>query len=431
MKVSRYNFIHTKKDITVFYNSKTGALATVDSDFVKVINAIKEGNFTENEYSPILISQMKYAGAIIDDEIDELKEVEFISNSQKYDSSILYLTIAPTLNCNCRCKYCYEKRERNELSLELQEAILRFIQQYTKIKTLELVWYGGEPLLTKSIVWSMSEKIMEYCLNNNISYSASMISNLTLMSEDDCALFKKFSINKFQATLDGSREVHNRTRIEPNSTDSYGKILKNINLLLRNNISVDLRVNLDKNNIADLDSLFEDLRIHLLNSQYLHIYPGRIANYSKVCNSIESSCLSDNEWDCAELQFFEKCIKYGFKEAIKPFIIDKTRFLSCGADQKNFVIVDSKGYLYKCMLHVGNVDKAYGKVTDDVMDTTKSIEWLMESPFSFNKCKSCDKLPICMGGCKEILFNTKQPACPCRGEYFLEKIDFYMLNYAE
>lgn len=240
MKVSRYNFIHTKKDITVFYNSKTGALATVDSDFVKVINAIKEGVFVENEYSPILISQMKYAEAIIDDEIDELKEVEFISNSQKYDSLILYLTIAPTLNCNCRCKYCYEKRERNELSLELQEAILRFIQQYTKIKTLELVWYGGEPLLTKSIVWSMSEKIMEYCLNNNISYSASMISNLTLMSEDDCALFKKFSINKFQATLDGSREVHNRTRIEPNSTDSYGKILKNINLLLRNNISVEL-----------------------------------------------------------------------------------------------------------------------------------------------------------------------------------------------
>ncbi len=271
MKVSRYNFIHTKNDITVFYNSRTGALATVDSEFMKVIKAIEDGSFIEDEYSPVLISQMKYAGAIIDDEINELKEIEFISNSQKYESSALYLTIAPTLNCNCRCKYCYEKREKNELSLELQEAILKFIQHYTKIKTLEVVWYGGEPLLTKSIVWSISEKIMEHCLNNDISYSASMISNLTLMTEDDCVLFKKFSINKFQATLDGSRDTHNKIRVEPNSTDSYGKILKNINLLLSNNINVDIRVNLDRNNITDLDSLFEELRTSLLNSPHLHI----------------------------------------------------------------------------------------------------------------------------------------------------------------
>ncbi len=84
------------------------------------------------------------------------------------------------------------------------------------------------------------------------------------------------------------------------------------------------------------------------------------------------------------------------------------------------------------MLHVGNVDKAYGKVTDDVTDTSESIKWIMESPFGFDKCKTCDKLPICMGGCKEIRFNTKEPACPHKSEsYFLEKIDFYMLNYLE
>lgn len=433
MKVSKFNHIHSMRDKMIFYNSKTGALATVDDDFMRVLHSIESGTFQGNDFSSDLLSDMKYSGAIIDDDADELKEIEFISNIQKYDSSSLYITILPTLDCNCRCSYCYEKREKGIISLELQSAILEFIKEHKKIKSLYVVWYGGEPLLAKDVIYKLSIQIKEYCRENHIFYSSSMLTNLTLMTESDCIFFKECSINKLQVTLDGSRSIHNKTRIEPHSEDSYGKIIKNLNILLSNNnsINIDLRINLNKNNISDLDILFTELSENLLRTNNLHIYPGKITNYPSICKSIESSCISDEDWSNTELLFFEKCIKYGFKDNVGSFVILKPRFLSCGAEQRNFVVIDAKGYLYKCLVHVGNLCKSYGMITDTCTDNTKSIEWTTETSLNFDKCRSCSRLPICMGGCKDTRFYSNTPACVCSEKELLSKIEFYMDNYGE
>lgn len=429
MKISRFNYVFSVKGKRIFYNSKTGALATVDEDFMRVLDAIESGSFIENDFASDLLSNMRYSGAIVDDNIDELKEIEFISNIQKFDSSALYITIVPTLDCNCRCSYCYENRERGIISSDLQSAILEFIKKHKKIKSLYVVWYGGEPLLARDVIRKLSTQIKEYCNANQIIYSSSMLTNLTLMNENDCEFFKECSINKFQVTLDGSRKVHNRTRIEPHSIDSYGKIIKNLNTLLSNNFNIDLRINLNKNNISDLDDLFAELSGNLLKTDNLHIYPGKITMYSNVCKSIESACISDEDWSNTELLFFEKSIQYGFKDNVGSFIILKPRFLSCGAEQRNSVVIDSKGYLYKCLVHVGNREKSYGMVTDDCTDNAKSIEWIIESPLSFGKCRSCSRLPICMGGCKDERFYSKNPACVCSEKELLSKIEFFMDNY--
>ena len=429
MKISRFNYIFSVKDKRFFYNSKTGALAAVEDDFMRVLDAIESGSFIENDFASDLLSDMRFSGAIIDDDVDELKEIEFTSNAQKFDSSVLYITILPTLDCNCRCSYCYEKREKGIISLELQSAILEFIKKHKKIKFLYVVWYGGEPLLARDVIHELSAQIKEYCNENQIMYQSSMLTNLTLMNENDCEFFKECSINKFQITLDGSRKVHNSTRIEPNSTDSYGKIIKNLNTLLSNNIKIDLRINLNRNNISDLDILFADLSDNLLKTDKLRIYPGKITVYSNVCKSIASSCISDEDWSNTELLFFEKCIQYGFKDHIGSSIMLKPHFLSCAAEQRNSVVVDSKGYLYKCLAHVGNINKSYGKITDACVDNAKSIEWTIESSLNFGKCRSCSRLPICMGGCKDKRFYSKNPDCLCSEKDLLRKIEFFIDNY--
>lgn len=51
MKISRFNYVFSVKGKRIFYNSKTGALATVDEDFMRVLDAIESGSFIENDFA--------------------------------------------------------------------------------------------------------------------------------------------------------------------------------------------------------------------------------------------------------------------------------------------------------------------------------------------------------------------------------------------
>ena len=97
MKESKYNFIKNIDGVNVFFNSKTCALAVVDDNFMNVLNDIKENKFKEDNYDKKLIGDMKLSGCIIEDNVDEVRQIEFYRNLSKYDKSSLALTLAPTL----------------------------------------------------------------------------------------------------------------------------------------------------------------------------------------------------------------------------------------------------------------------------------------------------------------------------------------------
>lgn len=60
------------------------------------------------------------------------------------------LTINPPLNCNVSCWYCYETHTKHRMERPIQNNILKFIERTVSrpdITSLELDWFGGEPLL--------------------------------------------------------------------------------------------------------------------------------------------------------------------------------------------------------------------------------------------------------------------------------------------
>ncbi|MBQ3450791.1 MAG: hypothetical protein IJG32_00790 [Selenomonadaceae bacterium] len=72
-------------------------------------------------------------------------------------------------------------------------------------------WYGGEPLLAKEIIWSLSEKFLEFCATKAIDYDAFIITNASLLEDSDVELFKRntrFAVRKSQSTASKkSRDV--------------------------------------------------------------------------------------------------------------------------------------------------------------------------------------------------------------------------------
>ena len=70
-------------------------------------------------------------------------------------------------------------------------------------KSWLLHWYGGEPLLAISPIERLTKKFKKICKRFNIEYSASIITNGYLLTEDVCNKLLDLDITDAQITLDG------------------------------------------------------------------------------------------------------------------------------------------------------------------------------------------------------------------------------------
>lgn len=73
----------------------------------------------------------------------------------------------------------------------------------------------------------------------------------------------------------------------------------------------------------------------------------------------------------------------------------------CCAEVLNSLVIDSEGYIYKCWNQVGNSSDSIGNITSNDFDFVnyKHGYWLERNPVNNTKCKTCNLLPVCMGGC--------------------------------
>lgn len=414
MKLSKYTILKEINGERIFFNTRTCALAVVNDEFEQVVKDIQMNQYNESLYDEKLIQAMKNSGCIVDDSLQEIDEVEFKRNSFKYQTNSLGLTITPTLNCNFRCQYCFENHIIGNMSVDTQEALLKFITaQLSTIKKLNIVWFGGEPLLAKNIIYTMSEKIIALCKKHSVIYAASMVTNGSLFSDEDIEPFKRYNIGSVQITIDGPKEVHDKRRRTCNGKSAFDDIINNINKMLNNDINVSVRINLDEDNIDSIDELIDVLQNRINKYSNLMVSFGKVSVFTEVCKSIEGDCLSDESFSMLRLSLYKKLLAKGFSKC-KMLSYPQLKYNNCCADYMNSFVVDVNGNLYKCWNQVGRVEEKCGDVFKGCdVKSQNFLKWVQWNPLKFTQCKECNLLPICMGGCTEESPDktVRKPAC--------------------
>ena len=89
--------------------------------------------------------------------------------------------------------------------------------------------------------------------------------NGSLINEDNVVKINEIGLSQFQITLDGGKELHNKTRFSNNIKNSYDKIVSNIHLLCDKveNINIELRINYTPENIHTLTSILDNFDYHI------------------------------------------------------------------------------------------------------------------------------------------------------------------------
>lgn len=373
---SKYNYVLETNGEYCVYNTLYGGIVILDSNEYEILlNGTNEKSLY-SDTEKFFIDNGFWIEEYINETKQYLKCCEFMRD-HKHD--YVNAVIAVTTKCNARCFYCFEKGMlQKDMTIESADKAIAYLKsRYNINKSLNITWYGGEPLMNQEIISYITKELHKVYSD----YSASMITNGFLFDDE---IIKKaiydWKISVVQITLDGTEEIYNSRKNYINCTESpFKRVINNIKKLTEHNIQVSVRLNIDDDNFTDIIHLLEFLKTEMSGIENLFIYPAVLTKNKFMSNSTPEE---------RAMNYMEKIFtEYGDIINIAHFIETSPKIYACMLDDDNAVSIGTDGNLYICEHYV---------------DKEKYIcneKKLINRPEITDKCYNCKLLPKCLGGC--------------------------------
>ena len=394
-KKSKYNIVidYIEEGVLVF-NSFTTSLLWIPNEYWQY-------DFY-NEYVTSEWEQLIDSGIWIEENRDELCELSsYLKNSVKQVRQDLSITIVPTYLCNMKCQYCFQS-DNNEalMSYEMADRIYsEILPIISKYKSINIFWFGGEPLLGLKIIEYLSEKLISFCDKNNIVYTANMTTNGTLLTQEVSKKLASLKISQVQVTLDGTD--HDSTRVMKNGSSSYKIIIENISHAV-DFLNIVIRSNVTEENIKSIKDMIDELmgEYGLKDKIRFSLYP--VSEFegknAKDC-SFRKYCKLE-AFSSGFVEIIHHMMQYTDADHIANLNLASSS-IPCEAILKDVIAVDAYGDVYKCSLSMQNQSLKIGNLKEndlkEILNSGDQNGWLS---FTWSDdCMDCNILPMCHSGC--------------------------------
>lgn len=339
----------------------------------------------------------------------------------------------PTYDCNLRCAYCFQDHMRADPSYNhllrtmAPKMIDRAIASMPGIegrhgfepghgRARTVTFFGGEPLLRQS------RPVVEYIMDSMRALGPTGFSAISNATELDVYenLLGPGGIAVIQITIDGPKAKHDARRIYADGSGSFDRIADNVDLALSRGVKVDVRMNVDRTNVDDLDTLaafFEERRWteapgFSAYAAAIHATNGKTEKKTTF-NSHELSetlaAMRERNPQMRRIGRPDDGMRYNLRALLKhagdPLPMMKATY--CGA-HAGMYIFDAFGDIYTCWERTGDKNIRIGWVDESgsahfVADRLK--EWRSRNVSSNDTCGQCRYSMYCGGGCAVLAEN--------------------------
>lgn len=436
LKKSFYNIELDKLengDMLIFnsYSTSFGIMNNDTQEKYYNIENIDESSIEDNEIKKN-IEIMKANGFLVDSNINEYGRIKVLGDINRYNTKRLQLTIAPTINCNMACPYCYEEKTNKRMNEETQKALVEFVKYHiteNNIKSLSIVWYGGEPLLEKETIKNLSKEFIDICKEKEVNYTASIVTNGALLDLDTAKMLKEeCNVTSAQITIDGLKEIHNQRRILKNGQDSFEIVTNNIDAC-KEVLRISIRVNVDKTNSQQVKGILDYFIDQRNWKDKVFYYFAPVDKQTDACNADINQCYSSKEFGKLDTEILKVLYSKGNMSVISA-LYPKMKTISCGAVTTSAYVVDPEGELYKCWDLVGMKKHSVGNIKNGIKLNEEYLNWLnLDLP---QECKDCVMVPMCQGGCPHVrLRNGNKAVCHHSTVSFKENLKITYTEYTK
>ena len=191
-------------------------------------------------------------------------------------NNFFQLIIFPTEKCNFRCTYCYEDFSVGRMKPQTIQGIKSLLDKRCKdLRYLNISWFGGEPLIAKDTILEIAQYVKSLVyIYPKLHYVGDMTTNGYLLDFNTASSLVDVGVRDYQISLDGPREIHDKSRIRADGNSTYNRIWSNL-LAIRNSslpVSILLRIHFTVDTFNQLDPLIEDIKKEFLPDSRFSIF---------------------------------------------------------------------------------------------------------------------------------------------------------------
>ncbi len=439
MKFSKFNiFIPLQDEQKLIFNTFSDSRVIVDRDVIKAIDTCSQPHLLKEKQKEQL-HQLKDLGIMVDDDVDEMRDIEYWFQRLKFDTSVINATILTTMACNMKCVYCFEQGVDSNISMKKEMVVkvcnwLIHKMEEVRPKKLTLTFFGGEPLLNLEAVNHMSKILYYESKKRGITQNIEIITNGLLLTPELINFLNPFGLRWVKVTLDGDEITHNRMRprkrsMKTNKNDkgTYLEIINNL-LKIKGKVPIIIGGNYDDTTKKHIPALLDELKskgFHKDDIKKIAFKPilGFPGYEKQSSHHIESCIFSETNVDDM-LWLVNEVEKRGFKS------YKKITLGPCEAMREYSYTIDPTGNIYKCAAMAGRKEYSVGNinnVSEDNNFNPQNVAFMTADPW--RKCKECKFIPICGGGCRLGAISQKEGGMytiACEKKYF-EKVSTKMI----
>jgi uncharacterized protein len=406
--------LEAEEDKYMLLHGYTGAIDVVSGNVISYLDTMNHPGTEKVEVSESTFNALRTRGYLtVKTEDEEIEHVRKLANLLHQKDKILYkgFLFLVAYDCNFRCPYCYEsivlknsrqwskKAFTKEMVDRAYDAMLK-IEPNRNLHSSKITLYGGEPLLASN------KEIVTYIVQKGITLGYDF---MAITNGYDLDAFKELlgpgKITSLQITIDGLKETHNQRRIHYQTRESFDKILSNIGVALKQDVSISVRINTDANNfneLPQLEQIFKELGYTEHSKFSIHSAP--VVNYS------QNQGKAINFLNQTEFEQKHKSINYKYQcgvtllaKMLYRTIKEQKRFhfssTYCSA-QVGMYILDPFGEIYSCWEDVGKQNMNIGNYLNASIKWTNILDlWRNQNIASSDKCVNCKYAFFCKGGC--------------------------------
>lgn len=419
LKPSRFNVRTTDGDGNlILYNSYTGAVGVVDKEEKETALSLLKPTGGRVADVP-LKDDLLEGGFLVPQDVDEFQKAAELRESAKRTSDVLQLIIMPSEACNFRCVYCYESFQRGKMLHSVQEGLKALVRNRAgSINQLNVQWFGGEPTAGLDVIENLSREFLSQSGEYNFQFSAGMTTNGFNLSEPVVDLLLSARVVRYQITIDGPKDQHDRRRKLMGGGGSFEQIMGNLRAMharpLEDQFSVALRVNFDRESKDDIRSLIELFHQEFDGDPRFQVYFRPVGQWGGPNDAALPVC-AHTEGETAMWDLHQSALDLGLPIALLHGGLMPGGSVCYAALPYSFVI-GANGGVYKCTVALDDERNRVGRVTsagEIELDEAKHSLWVDLDEAVDPSCTPCFFRPACQGArCPWIRIKDNETPCP-------------------
>ncbi len=412
---SRHNIFSRLRD------SENWFLVNLLSRNADILEPAKAREIREGRYTGL--EEYRAKGYLVDpaEEARRYRQayLDFLDARERSETQVFFV---PGYECNFACPYCYQSgygRAQpgavSPLRGETIAAFYRYLDRELAGRRLYVTLFGGEPLLPgkaareriAALVAGAAERALDLAVVTN---------GYTLA--DYLPVLERGRIREVQVTLDGPEAVHDARRplkggpaAGSGSRGSFRRIVEGIDAALARGLPINLRVVLDRENLAALPELARfAVQKGWTDNPRFKSQLGR--NYELHTCQADRQRLFDRAglYEALYRQIREHPEVLRFHRpafSVAAFLFEQGElpgplFDSCPGCKSEWAF-DFTGRIYPCTATVGKAGEEVGTFHPAVgLDRRKVSAWEERDVTSIPGCAACSLQLACGGGCAAV-----------------------------